>query len=88
MIIDFLEKYKKYLNGKLFSTEDINNINFYINKSWYLQLLKQYGINILLIILEMYKSLEDYTKCYYIIKTIHDSNTNFGTTYVDNIEKL
>lgn len=81
----FFEKYKN-LHNTIITAEILNNLNYYIEQSWYLQIIKQYGIIFVLIILEYFKSVENYIECQKICSSIDDSNIHFGTCYSSNIE--
>lgn len=85
-MVHFIEKYKKYLD-KPISTEDINDIQYYCDKQWYIQVVKQFGIVIALILIEYYKSEEEYLICRDISNSIENSNKYFGTTYPLTLEE-
>lgn len=76
----------KHLLDKPLTKEDVTNIVYYCDKSWYLQLLKEYSIIHLLIVLEYQQENEEYLECKSIVEVIRESNKNFGTTYKENIE--
>ena len=84
-ILNFFEKHKEYLD-KPITKDEINDVIYYCSKNWYLQILKEFGIVFVLIVLEYYKYHEEYLVCNEIVNTIKGSNKNFGTTYVEKLE--
>lgn len=85
-MIDFFGKYKQYLKNPI-SKETINDIHYYLENGWYLQLLKEFGIVIVLILMKYFESKEDYKKCEKLKNTILNSNKYFGTDNPLNIEE-
>lgn len=85
MILQFIKKYERFLD-KPITQEEVNDIVYYGEKGWYLQIIKQYGIVICLILMEYYKFIEDYIKCKDIVDAIENSNQHFGTTHPKTLE--
>ena len=85
MEIQFFEKYKKYLE-KPITNDQLLDFKYYCEKKWFIPIIKQYGIIIVLIILEYYKSEEKYLICKDILESIENSNKHFGTTYPKKLE--
>lgn len=85
-MIHFFEKFSKHLEIPL-STEDINDIQYYCDKQWYIQVVKQFGIIIALILIEYYKYQEEYLVCKEITEAINNSNKYFGTNYPITLEE-
>lgn len=83
-ILHFFKKHQDYIT-KPITLEQVNDIIYYSDKGWYLQLLKEHGIAICLILLEYFIKEEDYMKCDKIVKSIEDSNKYFGTNHPINI---
>lgn len=79
-MIKLYEKYRELLPIKL-NAEVLNNINYYVEKGWYLQLAKEYGIVFVLLHLEYFTEEENYIECQKILSIIEDSNKFFGTNY-------
>ncbi|MDC7250723.1 MAG: hypothetical protein PQJ49_12470 [Sphaerochaetaceae bacterium] len=59
----------------------VNDIEYYLEHKWYLQILKEFGIVIVLLLIEYHIKVEDYMVCDKLKTAIDDSNTHFGTTY-------
>lgn len=85
-MIAHFEKNKKYLKSPL-THEQINDISYYCEKGWYLQILKEFGIVIALLILEYFEKEEEYLVCREISNSIENSNKHFGTTYPLSLEE-
>lgn len=85
-LLTTFSKYKDYLD-KPISADMINDIQYYIENKWYLQILKQYGIVIVLILIQHYIIVEDYNICDKLKTAIDNSNTHFGTNYAYTLEE-
>ena len=84
-MIKLYEEYKHLLPIKI-NAYNLNNINYYVERGWYLQLAKEYGIVFVLLHLEYFTKNEDYLECQKILEIIEDSNKHFGTNYPVNIK--
>lgn len=84
-ILNFLNKYRNYLD-KSITVENVNDINYYLERRWYMQILKQFGIVIVLILLKYFQKEEEYEVCQGLLDSIESSNKYFGTTYPLNLE--
>ena len=79
-ILNFFSKHKHYLK-KPITVDNVNDINYYLERRWYLQILKQFGLVIVLILLKYFQKEEEYLICQGLLDSISTSNKYFGTTY-------
>lgn len=86
-MINTFQEYRRYLT-KLLSKEDINNLVYYCEKDWYLQVLKEFGNVHALILIKYFEKEEKYDKCQMVIDAIRGSNKNFGTVYKETLEGI
>ena len=85
-LLYYLEINKKHLE-KPISLQQVNDLIYYLDKKWYLQLLKEFGIIFALLLIEYFKNIEEYLVCKEILETIRSSNKYFGTTYPESLEE-
>ena len=85
-MILYFKKFTHLLEQPL-STQDVNDINYYLENGWYLQILHDLGIVVTLILIEYFKETEDYMQCDKLFKSIKEVNKHFGTTHPLTLEQ-